>query len=214
MHSVISYLMMGLLAISIPAAQGQTRVNDKDVESLMRNLKDDAKKFKPMFSNAVKKSTIRKTSREKDAKNLVTSFANQTEAMLNNFKRTKKGDSDFSLVKRSAMEIDKIASEIHLDGAAASMWQKIRTELDQVGSALGVSQASAQTTCEQAVGADRAGELVRRCLQVSPATRPPCNAQNPCELIISEIKRSCSMLQEPSAGVGARGTPGFCSEYQ
>ena len=143
MRAVLGYLLMGLLVVSIPAAQGQTRVNDKDVANLMRNLKEDAKKFKPMFNNAIKKSTIRKTSREKDAKNLVTSFANQTEAMLNNFKRTKKADSDFSLVKSSATEIDKIVNEIKLDGEAASMWQKIRTELDEVGSALGVSQAAA-----------------------------------------------------------------------
>jgi|SRR5215813_7518246 len=136
MRSVIGYLLMGLLAVSIPTTQGQTRVNDKDVEKLMHNLKEDAKKFKPMFNNAIKKSTIRKTSREKDAENLVRSFVNQTEAMLNNFKRTKKGDSDFSLVKSSAAEIDKVVSEIKLEGEAASMWEKIRTELDQVGSAL------------------------------------------------------------------------------
>jgi hypothetical protein len=148
MRAVLGYLLMGLLAVSIPAAQDQTRVNDKDIANLIHNLNEDAKKFKPMFNNAIKKSTIRKTSREKDAKNLVTSFANQTEAMLNNFKRTKKGDSDFSLVKSSATEIDKIVNEIKLDGEAASMWQKIRTEVDQVGSALGVSQAAA--SCEQA----------------------------------------------------------------
>jgi hypothetical protein len=198
---------MGLLAISITAAQGQTRVNDKDVENLMRNLKEDAKKFKPMFNNAIKKSTIRKTSREKDAKSRMTSFVNQTEAMLNNFKRTKKGDSDFSLVRSSAAEIDKVVNEIKLEGEAASMWQKIRTELDQVGGALGVSQASAQASCEQSIGVEQAHKLVEECLQVSPATRPPCNAQNPCELIISEIKRSCGMLQGTAA-------PDFCNQYR
>ena len=148
MRAVLGYLVMGLLAVSIPAAQSQTRINDKDVANLMHNLKEDAKKFNPMFNNAIKKSTIRKTSREKDAKNLVTTFAKQTEAMLNNFKRTKKADSDFSLVKSSAAEIDKIVNDIKLDGEAAAMWQKIRTELDEVGSALRVSQAAA--SCEQA----------------------------------------------------------------
>ncbi|WP_283843561.1 hypothetical protein [Brevundimonas albigilva] len=28
---------------------------------------------------------------------------------------------------------------------------------------------------------------------VSPATRPPCNAANPCEMIQAEIDRSCAM---------------------
>jgi hypothetical protein len=48
--------------------------------------------------------------------------------------------------------------------------------------------------------------LVNECLQVSPATHPPCNAQNSCALIISEIRRSCSML--------GQGAPGFCADYR
>lgn len=61
--------------------------------------------------------------------------------------------------------------------------------------------------CVQAVGPEKSKLLVGRCLAVSPATHPPCNAQNACALIIGEIKRSCSLLDERSA-------PAFCSEYR
>ena len=61
-------------------------------------------------------------------------------------------------------------------------------------------------TCTQAVGAQRANQLVQQCTQVSPATHPPCNAQNTCKMITDEIKRSCKIL-----GYNA---PGFCDEYR
>jgi hypothetical protein len=60
--------------------------------------------------------------------------------------------------------------------------------------------------CRRAVGEDRAKELVPQCLQVSPGTHPPCNADNSCKLITEEIRRSCALL--------GRDGPAFCAEYQ
>jgi hypothetical protein len=48
-------------------------------------------------------------------------------------------------------------------------------------------------SCSSAIGAAAAAKLVERCIAVSPATHPPCNAQNECELIQGEIDRSCAM---------------------
>lgn len=47
--------------------------------------------------------------------------------------------------------------------------------------------------CAGEIGQDKADRLVKRCIAVSPATRPPCNALNPCELIRGEIERACEM---------------------
>ncbi len=49
-------------------------------------------------------------------------------------------------------------------------------------------------SCSEERGAATAQRLVERCIAVSPATRPPCNVQNPCEMIESEIKRGCDMF--------------------
>ncbi|ESQ84436.1 hypothetical protein AEAC466_08770 [Asticcacaulis sp. AC466] len=48
-------------------------------------------------------------------------------------------------------------------------------------------------TCLAAIGKAAADRLVKRCIQVSPATHPPCNVQNSCEMIQGEIDRSCAM---------------------
>ena len=41
------------------------------------------------------------------------------------------------------------------------------------------------------IGLEAAQRLVDRCVAVSPATHPPCNVANPCEMIQGEIDRSC-----------------------
>jgi hypothetical protein len=61
-------------------------------------------------------------------------------------------------------------------------------------------------SCVRAVGKQRSDQLVKQCLQVSPASHPPCNAQNSCELITDEIRRSCGLL--------GRDAPAFCGGYK
>jgi uncharacterized protein len=70
----------------------------------------------------------------------------------------------------------------------------------------GGAPAPAQMSCAASVGADQAAIYVRQCTDVSPATHPPCNATNACDLIISEIRRGCAMI-----GPGA---PAFCAAYR
>jgi hypothetical protein len=50
-------------------------------------------------------------------------------------------------------------------------------------------------SCREAIGAAASARLVERCIQVSPATRPPCNAANPCVLIQGEIDRACKLWE-------------------
>ncbi|MBV9224955.1 MAG: hypothetical protein JOY85_13040, partial [Acidobacteriaceae bacterium] len=121
---------------------GQTRINDKDLENLMRNLKDDAKSFRSPFSSALKKSSIRKTSQAKDAENLAASFEKQTEALLNNFKETKQGDANLSTVQSTAQQLGTVVSRYQLGPQVETRWDKIQSELQQVLSAYGVSPSS------------------------------------------------------------------------
>lgn len=73
----------------------------------------------------------------------------------------------------------------------------------------GDQAAPAQTqrgaSCRQSIGAARASVLVRQCVQVSPATHPPCNDANACAMITDEIQRGCDMLMS--------GAPSFCRQY-
>lgn len=62
---------------------------------------------------------------------------------------------------------------------------------EEVDLAIVATPAGAPVSCLNDIGAEAAQRLVQRCIAVSPATRPPCNVSNPCEMIQDEIDRSC-----------------------
>jgi hypothetical protein len=200
-------------------AVAQGRLSDKDLQRLMQNLKDDAQPFRQSFANALKKSTIRKTSQEKDARALADTFAKQANGALETFKHDQKADQAVTALVNTAAQIDPLVYSLQLNPQTTSQWERLRTELHQIAQAFGVTEPyfapqsggaaaapSSTGTCLNAVGIERSRQLVNECLQVSPATHPPCNAQNACSLIVDEIKRGCALI--------GQGAPGFCAEYR
>lgn len=64
---------------------------------------------------------------------------------------------------------------------------------EEVDPAVVMAPVGAPVSCLNDIGAEAAQRLVDRCIVVSPATHPPCNVANPCEMIQGEIDRSCEM---------------------
>lgn len=117
-----------LMMTAAPFASAQSRMRDKDIESLMNNMKQDAKKFRSDFNQAIGKSTIRKTSQAKDEKLLVEQFEKESEGMLNQFRSTKKGDA-LPTVLSTADQIDRILAGNPLGGETDNAWAKVKSEL-------------------------------------------------------------------------------------
>jgi len=105
----------------------------------MKNLKEDSKSFRENFDAALKKSDIRRTSQEKDAKGLIASFEKQTDSMFSEFKKTKKGDVAVETTISNAQEIERLLHTLQLDAKTTAEWEKIRSELDRVSSAFGIN---------------------------------------------------------------------------
>jgi hypothetical protein len=208
-------LLATVLGVSRPAV-AQGRLSDKDLQRLLQNLKDDAQPFRQSFANALKKSTIRKTSTEKDARMLADSFAKQANSALETFKHNQKAEQAVTELVNTAAQIDPLVYSLQLNPQTTSQWEKLRTELHQIAQTYGITEpyfapqssagVSTKGTCLNAVGIERSRQLVNECLQVSPTTHPPCNAQNACSLIVDEIKRGCALI--------VQGAPGFCAEYR
>ena len=137
-------ILLLLAASNVPLTFAQGRMNDKDVESLMNNLKDDAKKFKSVFDSQVGKSTIRKTSQEKDAKSLVEQFQKQTENMSHQFGSSKKADQSLPPVLASADRIDKLLTTTPMGDQTAGAWSKVKTELSTLSQQFDVTPVAAK----------------------------------------------------------------------
>jgi hypothetical protein len=213
-------ILLAVLVGGERLAVGQERLDDKDLQRLMANLKADAQEFRKSFGNGLKKSSIRGTSQEKEAQELADRFAKQASGALETFKNTRKAEGDVTALVNTAAQIDPRVYSLQLNAQTTAQWERLRTELHQIAQAFGVPEAylaptqpvgpaaaqSTTGTCLNAVGIERSRQLVNECLQVSPATHPPCNAQNACSMIVGEIKRGCALI--------GSGAPGFCSEYR
>jgi hypothetical protein len=218
----LGYAAMTLFLLSIlsgATARAQSRLNDKDLARLMQNLSDDAQPFRQSFANALKKSTIRRTSQEKNAQGLADIFAKQAKHALETFKHKRKAEGEVTAMVGTAGQIDALVYSLHFNPKVTAEWEKLRTELHQVAGAFGIPEpyfqsnpgatmasAGGEVSCLVSVGTKRSAELVKECVQVSPATHPPCNAQNACSLVVDEIRRGCGMLGQDA--------PGFCAEYR
>lgn len=64
-----------------------------------------------------------------------------------------------------------------------------------------------EISCRQELGKKKAAVYVKQCIEISPATHPPCNDQNACSLIKDEIKRGCEMAKQDMQGGDM---PSFC----
>ena len=70
---------------------------------------------------------------------------------------------------------------------------------------LGLAAPALAASCKESAGEAEAKRYVEQCIEVSPATHPPCNVENPCDLIQDEIKRGCAILVK-----GGDDVPPFC----
>jgi hypothetical protein len=139
LRSLVLPLACLLLAGSFSRAQAQSRLSDKDVEHLMANLHDDVKSFRPVFDAAVKKSPIRRTSQEKDARQLVKQFERQTGVMLATFKDKKKADGAFQTVVGTAQQVDGVVRQLGPQSPAAPAWARVQGDLNALYPAFGMT---------------------------------------------------------------------------
>lgn len=114
----------------MPVAKAQSRLSDKDIDTTLRNLQEDTKQFRDMFNSAVKKSTVRKTSQEKDAKQMVKTFDQQLESTRRQFKSKHNVDGRLPAVLASRDKIDSFLSSVSLGDQTKSQWGRIKAQLD------------------------------------------------------------------------------------
>jgi hypothetical protein len=130
--TVVLVLSMLIVEVVAPYAYSQERLSDKDVETMFNNLKSDAKKFSSSFNSAVGKSTIRKTSQEKEAKALVQSFDKQSEAALDKFKKNRHPDVELASLLTTGTQINQLLAATPMGDRADTDWSRVKSELSGI----------------------------------------------------------------------------------
>ena len=78
-------------------------------------------------------------------------------------------------------------------GSSVLVAETARSSIEIPAAVSSAAISSSDGTCLSEIGKAASDRLVERCIMVSPATHPPCNAANSCQMIQSEIDRSCAM---------------------
>jgi len=133
--SILAFFALVLVPLGASRLAAQTRLTDKDVEQRLKNIDDDTKKFRKSFDASLSKSPIRKTTQEKEAKNLALSFENQTKTLYDHFKQTKKADPYLQNTLDSATQLDKVFQSTQFDAGTIEQWTKIKSQLSDVARA-------------------------------------------------------------------------------
>lgn len=137
-----AYLLALWIGACVLAGAAQERLSDNDVETTMKNLKEDAKKFRKTFDSAVGKSTIRKTSQEKDAKALAERLEKQTDGMLNQFKSKKKADTTLPAVLDTAGQLQKTIDSAGVADKVSADWSRVQASLDKLAKEFNVPKGT------------------------------------------------------------------------
>lgn len=128
-------VILAFTLIQATLAKAQNGIGDKDLERLVTNMYDDAKKFRSSFNSSISKSTIRKTAQEKQSKSLVEQFIKDIGDMRSEFKKKKTVALTFPKVQASAVQIDDLLQSVQLDPQTNAAWAKVRAEFQQVSTA-------------------------------------------------------------------------------
>lgn len=142
----LAILLCSLAVLAPRFAKAQTRISDRDMIALMRNLSQDSTSFRQRFDAGVQKSAIRRTSKEKQARKLVQTFQGQTDELLKRFKKDNSGAERFRSVQDAAAQVYALLQSVDVGTRATDQWQRVRLDLHQLELAYNVTASSSVPT--------------------------------------------------------------------
>jgi hypothetical protein len=115
------------------------RINDKEVEKILRRIEQQSDRFRSSLDSALDKSRFNGTRREDDINSFIKDFYEQTKRLRHQFDSHKSAAPDVQAVLERAVRIDEFMSRNRLSGKAQDDWSTLNTYLDDLASAYNVS---------------------------------------------------------------------------
>lgn len=115
------------------------RLNDKEVEKILKRIEQQSDRFKSSLDSALDKSRFNGSNREDDINSFVKDFYEQTKRLRDRFDSHKSTAPDVSAVLERAARIDDFMRRNRLSSRAQDDWSTLKTYLDELSSAYNVS---------------------------------------------------------------------------
>src|SRR5687768_635268 len=126
-------LVLAMLSLGLTAAQAQfptRRVNDRQVNNLLRRVETDADRFRASFATALDRSRWNGTSTEDQLNGYVQNFETATDQLRSRFDSRNAAAADVENVLRQAAFLNDFMMRNRLDAAAMNDWTTLRADLD------------------------------------------------------------------------------------
>jgi len=140
-------ISLALMAISLAgaldsrtAAQNRPyRLNDRELERILRNVERQADTFRKSLDDALDKSRFDNTRREDEINASVREFDRETKRLHEHFDDHKSTSGDVQSILDRAIHIERFMRRNRLTTRAQNDWSALRASLDQLASAYNVS---------------------------------------------------------------------------
>jgi hypothetical protein len=132
------------LALLATNSQGQIvgqpyRLNDKEVEKIIRRIEQQSDHFRSSLDSALDKSRFNGSNREDNINSSIKDFYEQTKHLRNRFDKHQSASADVEAVLDRAARIDNFMSRNRLTSKAQDDWSTLKSNLDELASAYNVS---------------------------------------------------------------------------
>jgi len=122
-------------------AQGNQpyRLNDRDVERIIRSIEKQADNFRKSLDDALDKSRFNGRRREDEINAYVREFDRETKRLHDHFASHKSTSADVQSILDRAAHIDQFMRRNRLTTRAQNDWSALRASLDQLAQTYNVS---------------------------------------------------------------------------
>jgi hypothetical protein len=127
------------LAGSAEAQRRPYRINDRQVDTILRRIETNADRFRVSVDAALDRSRLNGTASEDQINNFIRDFEQATDTLRSRFNGRTSVAADVENVLSRAAYIDQFMTSTRLSNRAQSDWQLLRTDLDALANAYSVT---------------------------------------------------------------------------
>jgi hypothetical protein len=131
-------------ALLVSSARAQVvgqpyRLNDKDVERILRRIEQQSDRFRSSVDSSLDKSRFNGTNREDDINSFIKDFYEQTKRLRDRFDSKRSAAADVEAVLDRSARIDDFMRRNRLSSKAEEDWAALRNNLDELAAAYNVA---------------------------------------------------------------------------
>lgn len=135
----LAIIMLAGMSLQGVAQRRPYRVNDAQVEQILRRIETRADRFRESLDAALDQSRLNGTREEDEVNNYVQEFEEATDRLRNRFNEREATSSEVQEVFDRAINIDDFMRRNRLTPRAERDWALIRTDLNQLGRSYNVA---------------------------------------------------------------------------